>query len=605
MNQLLVIGGASFDVLHLEDRTVDSVGGAGLYTVMAALRCGAQVSLLALLPEPCPEPLQPMASRLTEWFGPRVSKEQLPGFEISYRGGKTEYLNLFMGAEALLTLETLPADLSKYDLVHVTQKADVSDQLSFIAACRERGAKQISSGTHPGDARQHPETLRAILDGCDYFFMNDGEAEAVFGSVEDAKTEPGKVLFVTLGAEGACIIQGDTSTIIPAVPAVVLDPTGAGDTFCCATLAALLNKKHPIMAARCAVALSAEMITQVGPSALMAEDQPPEILPDPRVRVNAGQVPAVAEKISTLAEMTATQFISPVLPPAGHPKALDYFFAATLHQFSFWTVRNNRYDLPLIARISGVHQKGSDYLWEAFGRGVERDADFCSPERQSNMSREELLQLFRSDDGEDPMPALDLHLQQARQYGQDMLALQLTPQAVLDKALASAHPLETFLLSLDHIGGYKEDPLRKKSALLAVILKDRPENFLPLRDDEPVPPVIDYHVLRSCLRVGLIDVIDDDLHSKLTNREIVTPAEEWAVRYQAYRAIEQLVAQSGKSTNAVPGISSIRANTAPKCPNRSATSAKSIPSVPIAKTSSNPSSAQFSIRSRYRLHVLA
>ena len=149
------------------------------------------------------------------------------------------------------------------------------------------------------------------------------------------------------------------------------------------------------------------------------------------------------------------------------------------------------------------------------------------------------------------MPALDLHLEQARQYGRDMLALQLTPQAVLDKALASAQPLETFLVTLDQIGGYKEDPLRKKSSLLALILNQRPETFLPLRDDEQVAPVIDYHALRSCLRVGLIDVIDEELESKLLNRQIVSPAEEWAVRYAAYRAREQVVALSGKSEGAV------------------------------------------------------
>jgi hypothetical protein len=148
------------------------------------------------------------------------------------------------------------------------------------------------------------------------------------------------------------------------------------------------------------------------------------------------------------------------------------------------TFRNSRYDQPLIAKIGGVERKGSDYLWEAFRRRVEGDADFCSPERQANLSRAELLEVFRADNGDDPMPALDLHLEQAHLYGQDMLALQLTPQAVLQKALASAQPLQTFLVALDQISGYKEDPLRKKSLLLALILNDRPESFLPLRDDE-------------------------------------------------------------------------------------------------------------------------
>jgi len=293
------------------------------------------------------------------------------------------------------------------------------------------------------------------------------------------------------------------------------------------------------------------MIAHVGPTALLSEDPPPEAGLDARVQVNDGQVQKVSELISTLSEASPFQFVSPEVPPIGHPQALDYFFAFTLHQFSFWTVENNRYHQPLIAEIGGVELKGSDYLWSAFRGRLEIDADFCSPVRQANLSRDEMLDVFRADNGDDPMPALDLHLEQSHSYGRDMLALQLTPQAVLDKALASAQPLQIFMDLLDQIGGYKEDPLRKKSSLLALILNQRPENFLPLRYDEQVEPVIDYHVQRSCLRFGLIDIIDDELKNKVSDRKILLPAEEWAARYAAYRATEQVAARSGKSTGAV------------------------------------------------------
>jgi sugar/nucleoside kinase (ribokinase family) len=551
MNRLLVIGGASSDVLHLKDRTVDSAGGAGMYTAIAARRCGSRVALFGPRPDPCPERLQPVARHLTEWLGPVISPAQLPQFEISYREGETEYLKASLDAERILSANMLPADLSQYDLVHVTPLGDALTQLSVIQACRERGAKQISAGTGLFIADKQALVVRAIMEQADYFFMNDLEARSVFGSLESARTQPGKALFVTLGAQGACIIQGHTSTLIPAVSCSVLDPTGAGDTFCGGTLAYLLQKEHPIMAARHAATLAAEMITQVGPTALLSENPPPEVPLDGRVQVNQRQVRVVAEMISTIPEASPFAFVSPELPSVGHARALDYFFAATLQQFSFWSERDNRYDQPLIARIGGAALKGSDYLWAAFTRRVERDADFCSPERQANLSREELLEAFRADNGDDPMPALDLHLEQARQYGRDMLAMNLTPQAVLDKALASAQPLDTFLVTLDQIGGYKEDPLRKKSSLLALILNQRPETFLPLRADEQVAPVIDYHALRSCLRVGLIDVVDEELKDKLVNRQIVSPAEEWAVRYAAYRARQQVVVLSGKSEGAV------------------------------------------------------
>jgi hypothetical protein len=135
---------------------------------------------------------------------------------------------------------------------------------------------------------------------------------------------------------------------------------------------------------------------------------------------------------------------------------------------------------------------------------------------------------------------------------------------VLDKALASAEPLETFLLILDHVGGYKEDPIRKKSLLLALALNDRPETFLPLRDDEQIAPIMDYHLMRSCLRMGLIDVLEGGLETKLTSRQVVSPAEEWAARYPAYLAYEQLVTLSGRSPSIVNGL--IFQNARKTCP---------------------------------------
>ncbi len=55
-----------------------------------------------------------------------------------------------------------------------------------------------------------------------------------------------------------------------------------------------------------------------------------------------------------------------------------------------------------------------------------------------------------------------------------MLALKLTPGEVVRQAQTSVRPLRTLIGLLDHIGGYKENPLRKKTGLLALILNQRP-----------------------------------------------------------------------------------------------------------------------------------
>ena len=551
MNRLLVIGMSSIDTLHLKDRSVTCVGGAGMYTAMAARRCGAQVANFGPCPDPCPALLRPVEGCLMDCFGPHIDPQDVPRFEISYRRGRTEYLNLHYGAEGLLLPEMLPDDLSQYDLAHVIPVGDSVRELAFVKACRQRGVKQVSAGTFPRAVQTQPEAVRAVIDEADYFFMNQREATTVFGSLNAARTAPGKVLFVTLGSGGAHIIQGDFCTWIAAVDANDLDPTGAGDTFCGATLAYLLQNEHPIMAARRAAALAAEMIEQVGPSALLADDPPPQMAVDQRVQVNGEQVRKIAKMIAALSGALPFPFTGPEYPEVEHPRTVDYFFAATLQQFGFWSAQNSRYDRPLIATIGGIERKGSDYLWAAFTRKLQQDKDFCSPERQASLSREELREVFRADDGQEPMPALDLHLEMARSYGRDMLALNLTPRLMLQQAAAAPKPLRAFIYLLNLIGGYKEDPLPKKPGLLALILHQRPEKFLALRQDEQVPPVIDYHLMRSALRTGLVDVLDPDLAAKLRDRHLVSPEEEWAVRYPAYQAMEQLIALSGRRTGVV------------------------------------------------------
>jgi hypothetical protein len=101
------------------------------------------------------------------------------------------------------------------------------------------------------------------------------------------------------------------------------------------------------------------------------------------------------------------------------------------------------------------------------------------------------------------------------------------------------------------VGGYCEDPLRKKSALLAQTLRVRPERYFACGADEVLPPVIDYHCMRACLRMGLIDVLDAELRQSLEDRRVVSEKDEWAVRSVAYRVVEQLSEGSSLSTGTV------------------------------------------------------
>ncbi len=551
MTSLLVIGSPSLDIIHIHDKTFETVGGAGMYLAMAARRSGVKVSMFGPRPGRIPDQLKEFAGYLEEWIGPEIPVEEIPRFEISHNGDKAEYILASVASESGLDLSTLPRDLSAYDAVHITAMGDSRAQMEYYREIRSRGARVISMGTWLRSIKANPTTACQLVDLADIFFMNAEEAQELYGSTAEIKGKPGQLLVVTQAENGATLIQGETRTRIPTRRVTTVDPTGAGESFCGATLANILLGLHPALSAMRGAMMAAEKIEDIGPRALMRKDPPPSIPLDKRVSINPVQVKKTSKVVKDLPAADPFGFVGEYLPAVGDPHALDYFFAVTLQQFSFWEESNGFYRKPLNATIGGRERKGSTYMYYAFMKPLKEDPDFYSPGRQAQVTTDEMAELFRADDGSVQMPALELHVQQANRYGHDMLALGLTPEKVVQIAMDSDRPLQTFVMTLDHIGGYKEDPVRKKSDLLALSISQRPEKFLKFGKIETVSPVVDYHCMRSVLRIGLVDVLDDDLRQKLADRRILQSDEEWAVRWASYHIQEQVEAQSGKPIGAV------------------------------------------------------
>ena len=567
--EILVIGGASLDVYHLANgQTVHSPGGAGLYTALAAACSGARAGMFAPRPDPLPQSLQTADHRLV-WIGPSVPPEQLPRFEIAhYGGGRAALLNATWGGEMLLTPENFPRDQFSASIIHIAALRTAERQLNFakrltgdFRSFENFGSlARLSAGTYSKICASEPDTVRELISLCDFFFMNENEAQLLFGSIDQVPARAGQIIFVTLAERGALVLQGAHVSQAPGASATEFDPTGAGDTFCGATLAHLARGAHPVMAAQQAVLLAAEMIGAAGPTRLLAEEPAPSPAIDARVRVDEEQVQRIAQFIAQLPEAQPFRFVGDFFPAVDDPGALDWFFAVTLQQFGFWETSARQagagpgvraYSHPLIALLDGRALKGSDYLFAAYHKLIDRDGGFFTPDRQAVLTGDELAAVLRADDGSNPLPAFDLHLELAQAYGRDMLALNWTPTAIVAQANRAEYPRAAFLSLLDHIGGYKEDSLRKKSMLLALILEQRPERFLRPAPDETEPPVIDYHLMRSCLRTGLVDVSDADLRRKLIGREELAAADEWAVRFAAYQAMQQVQQRSGRSMGAV------------------------------------------------------
>ncbi|HEY4689611.1 MAG TPA: PfkB family carbohydrate kinase [Anaerolineae bacterium] len=267
---MLVIGSASLDVLHLGEQTVHSAGGAGLYTALAARCAGARAGLLAPRPDPMPELLRPAAGRI-EWFGPIVAPGEISRLEIAHHGGgRATLIDAAWGAVTSLAPDMLPPDLPAASIMHIAALPTADQQMAFLQACRERSVRRVSVGTYARLIAAERDRVRALFDAADVFFMNENEANLLFGAGAAARTQPDRLLFVTQGARGALVIEGERVTRVPGQPAIELDPTGAGDTFCGCVLAGLVRGEDALTAARAGVALAAEMIGAIGPARLLA-----------------------------------------------------------------------------------------------------------------------------------------------------------------------------------------------------------------------------------------------------------------------------------------------------------------------------------------------
>jgi sugar/nucleoside kinase (ribokinase family) len=548
--RLLVVGGASLDQIHVRGEPVATPGGAGLYTALAAARAGVDVTMLAPLPDPMPPELAP-ALALIRWVGPSVDVDGLPRFEIAYDAdGSVALFREHLGAEPDMT----PAMLDLVDdlpaAAYCVPFMDARLQRSFIDALAHRGCLTIAA-TYGKAARADTDLVRSTLDLADLSFCNAAEAELLFGG----ETEPptGHLRFVTRGRSGATVFQGDHRTDIDGERAEALDPTGAGDTFCGTTIARILLGDHPVEAARRANAAAAEMVTEIGPTALLRPGPPPYPSVDDRVRVDDAAVDRLAALIATLDDLRPFEFTGDLFPAVGDQGAVAWFTAATLQQFGFWYERDGVWAGSMVAPIGDVDRKGSDYLWAVYRRWAAQDPAAMRPVRQAGVTGAEWHQIAVDDSGADPFPRSDLAVDLLRAYGRSLVELGLGADGLLRVASAAPQPMRALLTLLDHVGGYREDPLRKKAALLGVILRQRPERFLPRPEgvDDDAPPIVDYHVQRSCLRTGIVTVEDAGLRSAIAGRRVLPAPDEAAVRRASFEAVAMLSERSGRDMGTV------------------------------------------------------
>lgn len=283
-------------------------------------------------------------------------------------------------------------------------------------------------------------------------------------------------------------------------------------------------------------------------------------------RVNLAKVKEIAEVVKRLPGGTGGlnfySFVaggkeviaSDMYPPLDHPAAIDFFFFACMHQYGFWHGNEKGYAEPLFGTFYGKRAKGSDIIWKAMKRALDRDPRIFSPKYLSQLAVvQKLPEIFSDDNGPVLFPDWETRMKLTKKYAFWFFSQQITPAQLVEEANKSHEPLRTFRDLLKKIWGYDQDPLEKKSLLLAMALAHRPEKFLHATDTWHWSPIIDYHLMRLSLRLGMVELEEREREPN-EQRHWVDAETERAIRTAVFEAVSLLIALSCRTMSFIDQI---------------------------------------------------
>ncbi len=287
--EIVVVGSANLDTTAHVPRlpapgetvlggdTGESVGGKGANQAVAAARLGRSVAMVGRVGD------DPAGRRIREALTTQgVQVDQLGSTAGSGSGAALIVVdesgeNMIVvapGANSTLTAAHVRAAQELLARAGaVVCQLEIPEE-AVVEAVRLAGGRVI---LNPSPVRSVPPEVMARVD---VLIVNRSELGAIAGAPEPRTVDdaaalaagvggPGAVV-VTLGADGALLVDGNTRVHVPAVRVpTVVDPTGAGDTFCGALTDALVRGEALDGAVRWAVRAAALAVTGAGAQSAM------------------------------------------------------------------------------------------------------------------------------------------------------------------------------------------------------------------------------------------------------------------------------------------------------------------------------------------------
>ncbi|HGA5386686.1 TPA: ribokinase, partial [Salmonella enterica subsp. enterica serovar Waycross] len=290
INKVCILGSFNVDIIAKVDRfpksgesilasnTIIGPGGKGANQAMAASKCPVQVHFVGKVGNDHFGQMahDHLSSSDIHSFTLYQDKEHKTGSAIIYvsePAGENK-IAIYSGANQYITeaeVASITSELVDAKILLTQLENNFTATALVLKMAHRSGVKTILNPAPYSD--QAKECLPYI----DYLTPNETEASQMSGveikDIESAKAAAqtikslgAKNIIITMGSQGALIYDGEQFTHIPALKAVSIDTTGAGDAFNGAFAAAIAQGQPLLSAAKFASAFASLAVEREGAS---------------------------------------------------------------------------------------------------------------------------------------------------------------------------------------------------------------------------------------------------------------------------------------------------------------------------------------------------
>ena len=251
-------------------------GGKGANQAVAAARLGSEVAMVGRVG----------ADAQGAWLREGLWTERVDVEHVREdRVAPTGVALIAVDARGENTIVVSPGANARVDARDVAAASDVVRGAEVVLVQHEVPAEAVAAAidTAGGTVVLNPAPARGLAAPVDVLVPNRGELETLAGDRGDPVTlarsiTAARAVVVTLGEEGAIVVEGDRAERVRAPHVEAVDSTGAGDAFCGALAEAMAGGATVLEAARWAVRVAAVSVTRPGAQGGLPrrEDVPPD-----------------------------------------------------------------------------------------------------------------------------------------------------------------------------------------------------------------------------------------------------------------------------------------------------------------------------------------